>query len=392
MQKEKMSRRNFLKGSAALGIGGIAPFNIIDVTHLGAVGDGQTDVSDVLQAAIDTLSQDGGVVFLPSGRYIVSRSIEIRVDRVSLIGEGMGTTIIQLRDGVEEQVTGIVRTGSGQVSRNVSVQDLTIDGNRQNQNPEQNHHYGFYCGGNPDQSHEDIICHRVEVMNCSGHGFAPHETTTRLHLIDCISHHNGLDGVTIDGCIESVVRGCISYVNDRHGFNIITNTRDSLFSENTAHNNGSNGITVQNGSRQNEIVNNTVYRNAGEGISLASVEDNVVMSNYIYENGAYGIRLRGCPNTTITSNRLRNNAQSENDRYDEIQVTDDGNRGSVQCLIANNHITVTSEVRARHCVYEEVGTGEAIQNENMYSTNKAYGSIREVYRLEGRRAAIIGNA
>jgi parallel beta-helix repeat protein len=393
-QDDKLSRRNFLFGSAAFGIGGIMPFNIIDVTNLGAVGDGTTDVSDVLQAAIDSLSEHGGVVFVPAGRYIVSRSIEIRVDGVTLMGEGMGATILQLRDGVEDEITGIVRTTKGEISRNITVQDLTIDGNRQNQDSDQTHHYGFYSGVNPDQPHtdEDITCHRVEIMNCSGYGFDPHEVTTRLHLIDCISHHNGIDGFTLDACVDTVVRGCIAYANDRHGFNLVTNTHSSLITENTAHNNSSNGFTVQNGSHANQLVNNTAYRNAENGFMLVSVDDNVVAANYVYENGAFGIQIRGCPNTTINSNRLRNNSQSEHDHFDEIQVTDDGDKGSVQCMIANNHITVTDDTRARHCIYEAVGDGAAIQNENMYSSNKAFGSVQEVYRLEGRRAAIIGNA
>jgi parallel beta-helix repeat protein len=393
-RNEKLSRRNFLFGTAAFGIGGIVPFNIIDVTNLGAVGDGATDVSDVLQAAIDSLSEHGGVVFMPAGRYIVSRSIEIRVDGVTLQGEGMGATILQLRDGVDEHITGIVRTAEGQISKNITVQDLTIDGNRQNQAADQNQHYGFYSGVTPDQPHtdEDIMCHRVEIRNCSGYGFDPHEVTTRLHLIDCISHHNGIDGFTLDACVDTVVRGCIAYYNDRHGFNLVTNTHNSLLSENTAHNNGGNGFTVQNGSHDNQLVNNTSYRNAEDGILLVSVDDHVVSANYIYENGTFGIRIRGCPNTTITSNRLRNNTQAEDDEFDEIHITDDEDRGSVQCMIANNHITVTGETRARHCIYESAGDGATIQNENMYSSNKAFGSVSDAYRLEGRRAAIIGNA
>jgi len=35
---------------------------------------------------------------------------------------------------------------------------------------------------------------RVEIMNCTGYGFDPHERTTRLYMLGCISHNNGTDG------------------------------------------------------------------------------------------------------------------------------------------------------------------------------------------------------
>lgn len=395
-----LSRRNFMLGTFGGGMasslnGVMEPIqSIIDVSDLGITGNGETDISDALQSAINTLADTGGVVFMPAGTYIVSRSIEIGVNGVTIMGEGLGATIIKLRDRVDEQVTGILRTPSGVINKYITVRDLTIDGNRQNQLPDQNYHYGFFCGVTPDQpdSDEDIMCYRVEIKNCSGYGFDPHEAVRRLYLIDCISHDNGIDGFTIDSCIDSVVRGCMSYQNDRHGYNLVTNTRNSLFSENIAYENGANGFTIQNGSRENQLISNTVYRNTEDGISLVGVDDNVVTCNYVYENGAYGIRIRGCPNTTISSNRLRNNGQAEHDRFDEIHVADDEDRGSSQCMITNNHLTVTADTRARYCIFEPAGNGAAIQNENMFSTNKGFGSVRDTYRLEGRRSAIIANA
>lgn len=360
--------------------------HFLNVQDLGALGDGETDVTDILQTAIRSLNSTGGVVYLPAGRYITSRSLTIRGDGISIMGDGMGTTVIQLRDDIDYPVFGIIRTAPGRVNKYITVRDLTLDGNRANQPSNFKEHFGFYCGVLPDsiETDEDIACHRVETRNCAGYGFDPHEITTRLHLVDCISHHNTLDGFTIDASLNVIVRGCLSYGNDRHGFNIVTNTRQCVFTNNLIFDNSQNGIMIQNGSRENIFMHNEVYRNSASGISIISVADNVLQNNYIYENGEYGIRLRGCPRTTIVGNRLRNNSQKENERFDEINITDEDDIASSDCMITNNHLTINSRFRSRYAIFEEAGEGTVLQSNNMFAHNKAYGSVRESYRLEGQ--------
>lgn len=64
-----------------------------------AVGDGRTDDSAAIQAAIDAAaaSKHGGVVFLPSGRYRITRTIFVR-SAVRIFGVGATRPVLLLAD------------------------------------------------------------------------------------------------------------------------------------------------------------------------------------------------------------------------------------------------------------------------------------------------------
>lgn len=66
----------------------------VNIKALGVKGDGKTDDTEALRAAIERER----VLFLPSGTYRVSGSIELKPDTV-LIGLHPGTTVIRLTDG-----------------------------------------------------------------------------------------------------------------------------------------------------------------------------------------------------------------------------------------------------------------------------------------------------
>jgi hypothetical protein len=64
------------------------PFNVKDY---GAAGDGSTDDTAAIQAAIDACQDsNGGIVFLPSGVYVTSEPLLITEHHVTLEGPGMG--------------------------------------------------------------------------------------------------------------------------------------------------------------------------------------------------------------------------------------------------------------------------------------------------------------
>lgn len=396
---EKMPRRGFLLGmlggGAAYATGLVAsPHPLVahaqdgatgsvNVRDFGAIGNGQTDDTAAIQLAIDSVAIDGGTVIIPAGTYLVSVPILVR-NNVSVIGSGIGNTVLKVPDNHNDELFGVLRTPFGESTVNVYVANLTLDGNRRNQ--QSGEHFGFYCGvepGNPE-SDFDIYVEHVETHHFTGYGFDPHELTTRLYLINCISHHNGLDGFTLDGIADSVISGCISYENDRHGFNIVTNTNFNLFQNCVVRGNYENGFTVQNGSENNQISNNMAYRNHGDGIYIAGVADNAILNNYVAENLAYGIRVRGCPRTSIIGNRLHSNSQRGNEQYNEIQLDDDGTTGSSHCMVANNHVTCSGDIRARFGINETPGTDEVAQSENAFMSNAVFGAVVSNYNIGGK--------
>ena len=75
------------------------PPTVYDVTAYGAQGDGTTDDSTAIQAAIDAAnSRGGGTIVFPAGAFRITRGITI-YSRIVLRGAGMGATIIRKSNG-----------------------------------------------------------------------------------------------------------------------------------------------------------------------------------------------------------------------------------------------------------------------------------------------------
>jgi polygalacturonase len=68
-----------------------ASLNVLD---FGAVGDGVTDDSVAIQAAINAIPAIGGEVYFPGGTYLVNTKIVLK-SRLSLIGESRNNTLIK---------------------------------------------------------------------------------------------------------------------------------------------------------------------------------------------------------------------------------------------------------------------------------------------------------
>jgi hypothetical protein len=71
---------------------GLATPGVFKVTDYGARGDGRADDSDPIQRAINAAQEfrNGGIVFLPTGSYIVSKTLLI-TGRVKIAGQGQAT-------------------------------------------------------------------------------------------------------------------------------------------------------------------------------------------------------------------------------------------------------------------------------------------------------------
>lgn len=103
---------------------------VVDVRTFGAKGDGQTDDTAAIAAAIAAASVNGGTVFFAKGTYLTG-PILIVEDHVSLVGEGMGVSTLLLkapRVGTHYNLIGIGTTGNP--AHHCSLKDITLDGNR----------------------------------------------------------------------------------------------------------------------------------------------------------------------------------------------------------------------------------------------------------------------
>lgn len=85
-----------------------------------------TSASGVIQAALDSLGSDGGMVLIKEGTYVISQTIRVPGD-VTLSGVGYASKLV-LADYADEEVIEN-KHGDAYVDSNIVITNLQIDGN-----------------------------------------------------------------------------------------------------------------------------------------------------------------------------------------------------------------------------------------------------------------------
>ncbi len=104
-------------------------YSVFNVKSYGATGDGSTDDTVAIQAAINAVPSTGGKVVLPAGVYMISSTLTIDKDGTILAGVGAGTTI-----RVAGSALGIdaIKIGNGSTTRaHCGVLNLRLDASAQ---------------------------------------------------------------------------------------------------------------------------------------------------------------------------------------------------------------------------------------------------------------------
>jgi len=85
-----------------------------------------TDASLVIQAALDSLGSEGGMILIKEGTYVVSNTIRVPGD-VTLSGVGYASKLV-LADYADKEIIEN-KNGDAYVDSNIVIRDLQIDGN-----------------------------------------------------------------------------------------------------------------------------------------------------------------------------------------------------------------------------------------------------------------------
>jgi hypothetical protein len=101
---------------------------VLNVKTYGAVGNGSTDDTAAIQAAIDALPSAGGYVFVPAGTYVISSPLELG-EGVGIMGAGPGS-ILRVASGALG--IDVIKIGDGGSTVSfASVRDLKISSDGQ---------------------------------------------------------------------------------------------------------------------------------------------------------------------------------------------------------------------------------------------------------------------
>lgn len=313
----------------------------VSVKDYGATGNGSTDDTAAIQAAVNATASAKGSLYFPAGTYLVGTAISIPAN-INLFGQGYDSHLTRTTTG---NVFSIIGT-SGTLISNVHITELRFSGpSTQASSVSGNGIYidytsyitvencfftGFGLTNSNDGGISGIRSSYISVignnfrLNTNGLCFGtPNSTIGTDHSL--IAHNiclsNWEDGLHTQQCsyitMANNICGNNGQVSDGAGIDVLRDSYDTM-EGNLCFSNGGNGIEVGSGTSADTghvISNNINYQNGGNGISVANLSTKcAITSNNCSGNIGHGINISpsGTASATIESMVVTNNQAQGN--------------------------------------------------------------------------------
>jgi hypothetical protein len=217
MKKLNISRRHFLSKAAIIGSGGLfissvsfderenksgfcleSVEGIFNVKDFNAKGNGKDDDTSAIQTTLETAGKNGGKVYLPPGKYLVSKSLQVPAG-VSVVGIAnnpqysdplKGSIVLAIGDRNNEGGPALFEMGSC-----CSVSGLTIYYPEQVADNIQPYPWTFHLQGN-DNTIENVTL--VNSYNGINIGPEPNVRHRIRSVYGCVLRR----GLKVDGCTD----------------------------------------------------------------------------------------------------------------------------------------------------------------------------------------------
>lgn len=276
----------------------------IKVTERGARGDGLTDDTAAIQAAVDEVAGTGGTVLITDGIYMVDTLVSIRLKSDMTLQMSSGAELKAIPNGAA--LYAIVRIGS---ASNVTLVGGTITGDRYQHTSTA----GEWGMGVWIEDAHNILIEGVTARDCWGDGFYQHggaPQSTNITLSGVVADNNRRQGISIEN-----VNGML--------------IQDSVF-KNTAGTDPQAGICIEPYAADQvaeniHIINSEVIDNDFFGIHMyghfGDINNVVIEKNLISGNGYSGIGLTATGEHQIIENTIIN------DEYSILFI--DGSSGNI---------------------------------------------------------------
>lgn len=318
----------------------------VSARWFGATGDGITDDTVALQAAIDYCGANKIGLYLPGGTYIVSSPnvstacLLIHDNGFFMEGDGYDSEI-KLANATPNFSLILLQAYSGQI-KNVTVKNIRLNGNKANQNNGVVNWYNkcitVYCLTTSSTDKMDIIldclhCHDAYSfdpdhyegggISISGDdfGFTMQQfPALNILIVNCYCWNNGGWGIGTNWANTVTIANNMCWNNDTMGI-ALWNSQDIVVNSNNCYNNGTSGINVEISDRV-VVSNNTSKSGLLSAIKFFNSIDSIIIGNncelnasfYLYAclimqsgDGAYspGYKVRPCSNILVSGNILR---------------------------------------------------------------------------------------
>lgn len=299
------------------------------------VVDNGTDQSTVIQAIIDSMT-NGGTIFIPKGTFIASFKIS---SNIKIIGENKYLSILKLPDGKNYSLIDTKSHVNGETT-NISIENITIDGNGSTQNPVSGTVSGVYLRGV-----DGFNISNCRFLNCySNHiytGFCKNGLIIDNYMDTTLTSCGisiGGDGVTFVGNID-IIRNTI--VKSSYDAIIVNNPYVKIvenYIENSGFLNPAAQIFITNTAKDCKVINNIIINGASIGIDVPGAKDIEIIGNTCKNNGKGGIWVYdSAKGIKIIGNTCVNNNQKNVDMYGGIGINDSTGTAKVtRCVVVNN--------------------------------------------------------
>lgn len=329
----------------------------VNVKNFGAVGDGSTDDTAAIQAAIDACAAaGGGTVLIPPGTYQLTAqqsSFDAGVwaalfvsGYVTVRGGGMQATTLRLADDGGDNCSVILNAAANIANGDQGIVlaefSVTDDAGTAHDHTgvsflrasdcyvERLFIYGFKSSGPETFALEFALSADMHARDCVADGnisgFSA-DGSLNVGWTDCVARNGTGNGFTHNGCDGVTLEGCVSYGNGTDGFNSETSI-GVMYSacsaggknetggeaggipDTTSLGNTNNGFTI-NGSTNVRVDTCSARHNGGSGLN-ASGGAEVQVNGGDYGANTYGVimaedasisgcRLGGNPNLADNS-------------------------------------------------------------------------------------------
>ncbi len=196
------------------------------VKAFGARGDGVTDDRVAIQAALDAAASGTGEIYFPPGTYAISAAergaFGLAVHgKLHLRGAGQDQTVLQQMPGTGPSVSVMNVTGEA-----VVIEDLTLDGNKHAQAPNE-HRHGLFAVAT-----DGLVVQRVTARNFTGDGFYLYNNVKGSRVQQVLATGNDRNGLTLGGTVDGTTISDSKFVgnagqqvdSEPGGANIVSNT------------------------------------------------------------------------------------------------------------------------------------------------------------------------
>lgn len=330
----------------------------VSVKDFGAKGDGVTDDTAAINAAVDSLASiGGGRLHFPAGIYMVSLAVNLR-SNIEYYGDGEGATIIRSSTSSIDNVMGEGYPNPAlKPFINVVIRELTIDGNQANVSYDNRGN-----SGGPDDAYQNgIRLDRFEKCLIEN-------VTVKNTVQNGISIYFYSNDVTVRGCTVYDIGKSVLPVNGIYSYNGVFlefNTQRTRVENNRIYNTRQHGIRVSTGS--NGIVSAQADNLQADTIISGNYIKNTVQGGIsVYMVNTHGSIVR----PTITNNHLESCGTGAGNISLYLSRYDASGTNVLTDAVIGGNIVISNPLNRGFAV---VGGTRAIICKNVALNNSSYG-------------------